>query len=94
MQYIPTQIILWKDKKSQEIVKDFLQQERANFRCQKQTFQIVLPQNMFHTINPVKQIHPAHLLRNFLALQLNDTFLKNLSIPNPGFKQYQNFVMN
>ena len=64
MQYIPTQKILWKDKKSQEIVQDFLQQQRADFQCQKQTFQIVLPQNMFHTINPVKQILLAHLLRS------------------------------
>jgi hypothetical protein len=64
MQYIPTQKILWKDKKSQEIVQDFLQQQRANFRCQKQTFQIVLQQNMFQKINPPRQIPPVHLLRN------------------------------
>ncbi len=41
--------------KSQEIVQDFLQHQQADFRCQKQSFQIVPQQNVFHTPNRAEQ---------------------------------------
>ncbi len=60
MVHIPIEKKLLRGKKSQETVQGFLQQQRVDFQCQKQTFQIVLPQNMFHKIDPAKQIHLAH----------------------------------